>query len=167
MCCSFPEMRCDHQTDATGELGTDDERCQQLFSVRGPLFADGERSGEDRRAGVNHGCVSIVVVLEMTQKTVRQGRVLGRGSKPFADHSGSGEATFGAQQVKQNIDGRVKGGVQRDAGVVYEIALRQVHDIGGDVVGWEVHYELCECCFSLSHLDPPFLLFRLGVVLRI
>src|SRR5438876_1188478 len=98
----------------------------------------------------------------MTQKTIRQSGVLRRGSKTAADHGGFWRAVLSTKQVKQYVDGRVPCSIQRDAGVIHQAALRQVHDIGRDVLRREIHDELRERRFSFSHVGPPF--FLSGVV---
>ena len=50
-------------------------------------------------------------------------------------------------------------GEKRDAGVVHQAALGQVHDVGGNILGRKVQDEFCQCGFGLSHGDSPFLDF--------
>jgi hypothetical protein len=131
---------------------------KQVSSANRPLLAEREGGGQDRRGGVDHGRVCVIVILEMAEKTVRQSRILRGSSESLADHGCFGGTAFRAQEIEQNIDSRVEGRIQRDAAGIHHAALGQMHDIGWNILCREVECELRERRFSFSHCDSPFLL---------
>ena len=106
---------------------------------------------------MNHRRMRVVIIFEMTEKAVCQRRVLRRGLKPLADDGGCRRTALGAQYIEQDINRWVEVGEKRDAGVVHQAALGQVHDVGGNLLGRKVQDEFCQCGFGLSHGDSPFL----------
>ena len=154
---AFAKMFYQHQTDAARDLDANGECREKIFSAHGPLFAERQCSRQDRRARMNHRRMRVVIVFEVTEKAVCQRRVQRRGLKPLADDGGCRRTALGAQYIEQDINRWVEVGEKRDAGVVHQAALGQVHDVGGNLLGRKVQDEFCQCGFGLSHGDSPFL----------
>src|SRR4051794_59634 len=121
-------------TDPAGYLYPEHVGGKQLLTGGRLPLADRQRGRKDRRGGMDDRGVRVVVVLDVPTVAIDQRSVELVQSLVTTDYRGLGIAPLVCEQVQQHVERGIARSVQGDRAVVHETTLREVHDLGWNLV---------------------------------